>query len=81
MFSRVPTLNEVGVKENPLAHQKRKLIGGETNALAEMIPRLEVERDAFLKGFYRPNQARPDLLGPPLTLSAAITLGAISVRL
>ena len=27
------------------------------------------------------SQAQPDLLGPPLSLSAAISVGAISVRL
>ena len=30
---------------------------------------------------YQPNQARPDIMGAPSSLSAAITFGAISIRL
>ena len=77
----MPTVGDLGVEENPLAHQKRQVVGGETVALQQMAQRLKVEREAFLKGSCRPLQARPDLLGPPLSMSAAIALGAISVRL
>ena len=81
MLNQVPKLGEIGVKEIPVAHQKRKIIGGEKNALKQMALRLTVEKNAYLAGLYRPNQARPDLLGPSLSLSSAICLGAISVRL
>lgn len=81
MFSEIPNLVQIGVKEIPVAHQKRKIIGGETNALKQMILRLKAEEKAFLAGLYQPNQARPDILGPSLSLSSAIALGAISVRL
>ena len=81
MLDQVPKLGEIGVKEIPVAHQKRKIIGGEQNALKQMTLRLTTEKNAFLAGLYRPNQARPDLLGPSLSLSSAICLGAISVRL
>ena len=57
------------------------MVGGETVALEQMVPRLQMEASAFVRGLYRPLQARPDLLGPPLSLSAAIAQGAISVRL
>lgn len=72
---------DVGVPENLEAHQKRRIVGGESNALKHLAIRLRAEETAFRNGFYQPNQARPDLLGPPLSLSAAISIGAISVRL
>lgn len=82
MCSQVPTLEEVGVTENLVpAHQKRKFFGGETVALEQLALRLKVEKDSFDKGFYLPLQVRPDLFAPPLSMSAAIALGAISVRL
>ena len=81
MFNQVPTLKEVGVEENIVANKNPLIIGGESVALEQMVLRLKAEEEAFLKGLYRPLQARPDLLGPPLALSAAIAIGAISVRL
>ena len=81
MFNQVPTLKEVGVEENIVANKNPLIIGGESVALEQMVLRLKAEEEAFLKGLYRPLQARPDLLGPPLVLSAAIAIGAISVRL
>lgn len=77
----MPTLKDIGVPENPVGHQKRKIIGGETNALRALESRLRVEETAFRNGFYQPNQARPNLLGPPMSMSAAISVGALSVRL
>jgi hypothetical protein len=81
LFCQLPKLSEIGVKEIPVAHQKRKIIGGERNALKQMALRLTTEKNAFLAGLYRPNQVRPDLLGPSLSLSSAIAVGAVSVRL
>lgn len=81
MFIGFPTLDELGVKDVPGAHKKRKIVGGETIALKQLADRLKVEKNAFMSGSYRPLQADPDLLGPQLSMSAAITLGAISVRL
>jgi cryptochrome len=81
LFGGVPTLSEVGIPENPVDLRGRRIIGGETNALKHFAIRLQAEETAFRGGFYQPNQARPDLLGPPLSLSAAISVGAISVRL
>ncbi|KAI9563084.1 CRY-D [Daphnia sinensis] len=81
LFDGVPTLGAVGVPENPVGCRNRKIVGGETNALKHFAIRLRAEESAFRSGFYQPNQARPDLLGPPLSLSAAISLGAMSVRL
>ena len=61
-------------------NQKRRLIGGEKRALEHMNLRLQAEANAFRCGRYQPNQARPDLLGPPLSLSAALSFGCLSVR-
>lgn len=72
---------DVGVPEEPESHRKRRLIGGERNALKHLALRLRAEESAFRAGFYKPTQARPDLLGPPLSLSAALALGTVSVRL
>ena len=72
---------DIGVPENPILHQKRKITGGETKAIKDLVIRLDVEEASFRRGIVRPSQNKPDLLGPPLSLSAAISLGAISVRL
>ena len=72
LLNELPKLGDIGVNEIPVAHQKRKTIGGEKNAIELMAGRLKVEENAFLAGLYRPNQARPDLLGPSLSLSAGI---------
>nr|BBD05665.1 cryptochrome 1 [Svercacheta siamensis] len=55
-------------------------IGGERQALKHLKERLKVEEDAFREGYYLPNQARPDLLGPPSSQSAALRFGCLSVR-
>ena len=81
MCNQVPTLDEVGVKEVPEANQKRNIIGGETVALEQFDLRLEAESEAFIKGSWRPSQVKPDLLEATLSLSAAVTLGTLSVRL
>lgn len=55
-------------------------IGGETAALALLKNRLIVEENAFRDGYILPNQVNPDLLGPPLSMSAALRFGCLSVR-
>lgn len=54
--------------------------GGETRALQQLTERLDHERDSFVSGFYLPNRANPDLLGPPTSLSAALRYGCLSIR-
>ena len=86
MLSKVPSICEVLEfnDEDPSAeghHQKRKLIGGETIALKQLDLRLKAEEEAFISGHCRPLQSKPDLISPPLSMSAAIAIGAISVRL
>lgn len=64
----------------PEKMHKRIIRGGETTALKNLAARLEIERAAFEVGLFQPNQARPNLLGPPMSLSAAINVGALSIR-
>ena len=80
LFVKSPSLADLGVNAKPGDGQKRRLIGGETRALSHMAVRLKSEEAAFRCGRYQPNQARPDLLGIPLSLSAALSLGCLSVR-
>jgi len=79
-FETIPTSSQVDVPDLPVALQKRRIFGGETIALKHFEVRLEAEKSAFIASLYQPNQARPDLLGPPLSLSAALAMGVISVR-
>lgn len=59
---------------------KHRWYGGETKALEQLNDRLDYERDAFVSGFYLPNQVNPDLLSPPSSLSAALRYGCLSIR-
>lgn len=81
VFQSVPSPEELGYF--PAKHYSEKIIewvGGEQKALLKMRERLRVEENAFLNGFYLPNQARPDILGPPTSQSAALCFGCLSVR-
>ena len=78
----MPNLSDIGLTYDiPAIFRKRVLVGGENNALKYLEDRLKAEEAAFKSMLYQPNQARPDILGPPQTLSAAISYGAISIRL
>lgn len=55
-------------------------VGGETMALMSLDNRIKVEEVAYRQGFYLPNQANPDLVGPPTSQSAALRFGCLSVR-
>lgn len=78
MFDGVPTLARLGVADK----SECRLLGGETEGLLQLSRRLKVEEAAFRSGFYQPNNARPDILGNSnVSLSAAVSLGCVSVRL
>lgn len=81
VYQSIPTAEQLGF--SPSNHSNEQIIqwiGGEQQALLKMRERLKVEEDAFLNGFYLPNQARPDLLSPPTSQSAALCFGCLSVR-
>lgn len=81
LFSSIPRLGEIGALDGASGCLKRVIVGGEKRALEDLTRRLHVEESAFKAHLYQPNQARPNLLGPPMTLSAAISAGALSIRL
>ncbi|XP_054284471.1 cryptochrome-1 [Macrosteles quadrilineatus] len=77
----VPTPEELGVHpETGLGERMVRWEGGETKALRQLEERAAVEGTAFRQGQYLPNQAQPDLLGPPTSMSAALSTGCLSVR-
>ncbi|KAK7792275.1 hypothetical protein R5R35_013307 [Gryllus longicercus] len=81
IFQHFPTPEDFGIyPEEKNGDRIIQWIGGETQALKHLKERLKVEEDAFRKGYYLPNQARPDLLGPPSSQSAALRFGCLSVR-
>ncbi|XP_046405998.1 cryptochrome-1 [Ischnura elegans] len=80
-FSSIPSPEAFGLE--PEVKDKSPVvrwIGGETHALHQLTKRLQVEENAFKNGVYLPNQANPDLIGPPTSLSAALRFGCLSVR-
>lgn len=81
VFETIPSPVQLGF--SPPRTLNKPLVqwtGGEQKALLKMKERLRVEENAFLNGFYLPNQARPDLLSPPTSQSPALCFGCLSVR-
>ncbi|GFU12876.1 cryptochrome-1 [Nephila pilipes] len=72
--------DDLGVFMECIQQSNRIWIGGETHALKHLDARLKVEEEALESGIFMPNQAKPDLLGPSMSLSAALSLGCLSVR-
>ncbi|XP_071094151.1 cryptochrome-1-like [Haliotis cracherodii] len=78
---RIPTGEELGVKkENDVLECQKQYIGGETQALKLLAGRIPVEEKAFKLGFVMPNQARPNIVDPPLSMSPHLRYGCLSVR-
>lgn len=73
----VPTPEEQGYSHNG---ESPIYVGGEKPALTHLQERLIVEENAFRDGYILPNQVNPDLLGPPMSMSAALRFGCLSVR-
>lgn len=63
-----------------IANSNNRWYGGETKALEKLNDRLDFETEAFVNGFYLPNQINPDLLDPSYSLSAALRYGCLSIR-
>lgn len=82
LLDKIPTPHDFGIyPEKPGSDRMIRWSGGEKQALVNLENRLIVEAKAFYEGYYLPNQANPDLLGPPTSLSAALRHGCLSVRL
>nr|BAF45421.1 cryptochrome precursor [Dianemobius nigrofasciatus] len=81
VFKNFPTPEDFGISSE-VGNMNRIIqwIGGESQALRHLQERLKVEENAFREGYCLPNQARPDLLGPPTSQSAALRFGCLSVR-
>ncbi|XP_055950028.1 cryptochrome-1-like [Argiope bruennichi] len=71
---------DLGVYPECIQQKNKIWVGGEVRALEHLRERLKVEEAALADGFFMPNQAQPDLLGPSMSLSAALSLGCLSVR-
>ncbi|XP_034243121.1 cryptochrome-1 [Thrips palmi] len=81
VFQSIPSPEKLGYFPPKVFSEKIiEWTGGEQKALLKMNERLKVEENAFLNGFYLPNQAKPDILGPPTSQSAALCFGCLSVR-
>ncbi|XP_055542058.1 cryptochrome-1 isoform X2 [Wyeomyia smithii] len=82
LFAANPSPEDFGIyyEGNPeILHQR--WLGGETKALESLSRRLNQEEEAFRDGYYLPNQAKPEFVGPATSLSAALRFGCLSVRM
>ncbi|XP_065557615.1 cryptochrome-1-like [Artemia franciscana] len=80
IFENVPSCSDLQLPYDQCFLPTRRIIGGEKRALRLLKTRIKHEMDAFSSGYFQPNQSRPNLLGPAMSLSAALALGVISVR-
>ncbi|KAG8257815.1 hypothetical protein J6590_040725 [Homalodisca vitripennis] len=79
LFPGIPAAEELGIsQESGLGERVVVWEGGENRALRQLQDRVIVEAEAFKRGLYLPNQAQPDLLAPPTSLSAALSAGCLS---
>ncbi|XP_076058298.1 circadian regulator cryptochrome isoform X2 [Oratosquilla oratoria] len=78
LFPKAPRAEDLGFFANN--GESSVYVGGETAALKHMEARLLVEENAFRDGYILPNQVNPDLTGPPMSMSAALRFGCLSVR-
>lgn len=80
-FEQMPSPEHFNVYSDNLGYlAKTNWVGGETQALMLLAERLKVEQHAFERGYYLPNQARPNILDSPKSLSAYLRFGCLSVR-
>uniref|UniRef100_T1PEJ3 Cryptochrome-1 n=1 Tax=Musca domestica TaxID=7370 RepID=T1PEJ3_MUSDO len=80
-FLEFPTPEQFNIFPEKLSYlAKTKWIGGETQALLHLRERLNVEENAFRCGRYLPNQASPNILESPKSMSAHLRFGCLSVR-
>ncbi|XP_053955954.1 cryptochrome-1 [Anastrepha ludens] len=80
-FTQFPTPEDMNVfPENVSYVAKVKWRGGEQQALLHLTERLNVEEHAFKHGYYLPNQAHPNIVESPKSMSAHLRFGCLSVR-
>lgn len=80
-FDQPPMPEDFNVYSDNMGYlAKINWIGGETQALLLLGERLKVEQHAFERGFYLPNQAMPNILDTPKSMSAHLRFGCLSVR-
>ncbi|XP_064609637.1 cryptochrome-1-like [Liolophura sinensis] len=79
---RVPSLEHLGIKPECDEQNKRvnKWEGGETVALTLFETRRKIEEKAFEANKVLPNQSQVDLIGPPVSMSAHLRFGCLSIR-
>ncbi|ESO98033.1 hypothetical protein LOTGIDRAFT_143281 [Lottia gigantea] len=79
---KIPSCEELGVYCEDEKQKKpyNNYIGGETRGRKLLDSRMKVESLAFESGYCMPNQYKPDLTGPPLSLSPHLRFGTVSVR-
>ena len=81
LMTRLPVPEDFDIhRESGSAVAYLQWKGGELQALENLQTRLKSEEEAFKRGVYMPNQACPDLVGPPTSLSAHLRFGCLSVR-
>ncbi|XP_064627146.1 cryptochrome-1-like isoform X2 [Lineus longissimus] len=78
----LPTLEMLGIEpECEKQLQRHNIwIGGESQALEQLATRKEIERKAFECDRILPMQSAPDLLGQPMSCSAHLRFGCLSIR-
>lgn len=80
-FERIPTPENFGLYYDVNCQMSTyRWKGGEKDALDLLSIRLMIEEEAFRNESYMPNQAAPDLLHSPTSMSAALRFGCLSVR-
>ncbi|XP_004529289.1 cryptochrome-1 isoform X1 [Ceratitis capitata] len=80
-FRNIPSPEDFDiVPENICYVAKVNWQGGERQALLHLAERLKVEERAFKGGYYLPNQANPNIVESPKSMSAHLRFGCLSVR-
>ncbi|CAL4175159.1 unnamed protein product, partial [Meganyctiphanes norvegica] len=78
LYNEVPTPELLGCY--PQGREDMQNIGGETHALNLLKRRLSMEEETLSEFFIHPEMINPDLLRQSMSLTAAITIGCLSVR-